>query len=52
MPLIIIAIYLKGYYDMFSPMGVPTLIFWYVIAACMLWFIFWCALSKKKVKRV
>lgn len=51
MPVIIIIIYLKGYYDMFSPMGTGTLVFWYVIAALLLAFIFWCASSVSRSDR-
>ena len=33
LPLIIILVYLKGYYDMFSPMGTKVLIGWMIFAA-------------------
>jgi NSS family neurotransmitter:Na+ symporter len=45
LPAIIIVIYLKGYWDMFSPMGTKTLIRWMAAALFFLAFIFFCALS-------
>ncbi len=50
LPVAIIVIYLKGYYDMFSPMGMKTLLFWMVIAIVFLGFIFFCAVGKPKKK--
>lgn len=41
LPLIVIVIYLKGYYDQFSPLGLKYLIPWMCIAALLLAFIFW-----------
>ena len=32
LPLLIIIIYLKGYYDKFQPMGTKTLIGWMIVA--------------------
>ena len=40
LPAIIVIVYIKGYYDMFSPMGLKTLIFWMIVAALFLAFIF------------
>lgn len=40
LPAIIVVIYLKGYYDIFSPKGIPTLIFWMVFALLLLAAIF------------
>ncbi len=48
LPVIIIIIYLKGYYDMFSPMGLNVLTFWMCIAFLFLGFIFFCTLSSVK----
>lgn len=36
LPFIIIIVYLKGYYDMFSPYGIKTLIIWMLIALALL----------------
>lgn len=41
LPLIVIVIYLKGYYDQFSPLGLKYLIPWMCIAVLLLAFIFW-----------
>lgn len=48
LPVIIIIIYLKGYYDMFSPMGFKVLAFWMCIAFLFLGFIFFCTLNSVK----
>jgi len=48
LPLVIILIYLKGYYDLFSPMGTYTLAAWMSLALLFLLFIFYCAFSKKR----
>ncbi len=47
-PLIIVVIYLKGYYDMFSPLGLKYLIPWMCVALLFLAVIFWFAMSKGK----
>ena len=47
-PLLIIIIYLKGYYDMFSPHGTTALIFWMCVAVAMLLLIFSFSTSKRK----
>ena len=39
-PLLIIIIYIKGYYDMFAPFGTKTLVFWMCVAAAFLALIF------------
>lgn len=39
LPLVIIVIYLKGYYDMFSPMGTARLTCWMIFACALLVFI-------------
>lgn len=36
LPLIIVAVYLKGYYDMFKPKGTATLIGWMILAIVLL----------------
>lgn len=46
-PIIIIVIYLKGYYDMFKPQGKPVLIGWMIVAFLLLFFIFFCTTKKK-----
>lgn len=48
LPLIIVFIYLRGYYDMFSPLGTRALIAWMCVALLFLAFIFFCALYRKK----
>lgn len=50
LPLIIVFIYLRGYYDMFSPLGTKVLIPWMCIAVLFLVFIFYCSLYRKKEK--
>ena len=49
-PLMIIVIYLKGYYDKFSQYGTTTLIFWMCVAAAFLALIFSFAFGKSKDK--
>lgn len=49
-PLIVVVIYLKGYYDLFAPLGLNYLIPWMVVACLMLLFIFWLVFSKQKKK--
>ena len=48
LPLIIIVIYLKGYYDYFAPKGPVMLASWMTVAVALLGFIFFCAFSSKK----
>ncbi len=48
LPIIIVVIYLKGYYDLFAPKGLRYLIPWMCIAAAFLAFIFWIAASHSK----
>lgn len=47
-PLLIIIIYLKGYYDKFSPLGTTTLVIWMAVAVLLLGFVLYCAGGKKK----
>ena len=49
-PLLIIIIYLKGYYDKFSPLGTTTLVIWMAVAVLLLGFVLYCAGGKKKEK--
>jgi NSS family neurotransmitter:Na+ symporter len=48
LPVIIVIIYLKGYYDMFSPKGIKYLIPWMMVAFAMLGLIAYFAFSKGK----
>jgi len=48
LPIIIVAIYLKGYYDMFSPKGTMMLLGWMVVAVVLLAFVVVTALGKPK----
>jgi len=43
LPLIIIAIYLKGYWDLFSPRGTHVLIPWMIAASVFLFFVLFCS---------
>ena len=42
-PFIIIVIYLKGYYDKFSPMGMLTVACWMAVALLLLVYVMYCA---------
>ncbi len=48
LPLLIITIYIKGYYDMFVKQGPRVLAFWLCVAALFLGFIFYTAAGRKK----
>ncbi len=48
LPLIIIVIYLKGYYDMFAGRGTAVLAGWMAAAVLFLGFVLFCACSKGK----
>lgn len=48
LPAIILVIYFKGYYDMFSPQGKAVLALWMFIALIFALFIFWLSLSVNK----
>lgn len=50
LPLIVIVIYLKGYYDLFSNQGTAVLVFWMTVAVLFLGLIMWFSLSKKGEK--
>ena len=47
-PLIIVIIYLKGYYDKFSTQGTVTFVTWMIVAVLLLGFVLYCSLPKKK----
>lgn len=49
-PIIVVVIYLKGYYDLFKPKGLSYLIPWSVVAFAFLAFIFSFAIRGKKNK--
>lgn len=48
LPLIIVIVYLKGYYDMFVGMGTKVLAFWMCVAFIFLGFIFYSSKDHKK----
>ena len=48
--MIVVVIYLKGYYDLFSDKGTPVLVFWMTVAVLFLGLIMWFSLSKKGEK--
>ncbi len=50
LPAIVIGIYLKGYYDLFSPMGKPTLIAWMIFAFILLGFVLLTGLTTSRKK--
>lgn len=47
LPFIVVLIYLKGYYDLFSPLGLKYLIPWMIVAFAFLALIFWFAFGGK-----
>ena len=50
-PVIIMIIYLKGYYDKFSGMSTATFVTWMMIAVLFLGFVLFCALTSSKKKK-
>ena len=52
LPTIIIAVYLKGYYDMFKDRGTGMFVFWMIVAAAFLAFIFALMFGKDKKEAV
>lgn len=48
LPVIIIVIYLKGYYDMFAPMGTKVLIPWMGFSLLLVAFVFLCTIPKRR----
>ena len=49
LPLIVVVIYLKGYWDMFQPKGTGMLTVWMLVAAAFLALIGWIVFGKRKV---
>lgn len=47
-PLIVLAVYFKGYYDTFAPKGKTTLVIWMGVAALFVLFILHLSMGKKK----
>ena len=50
-PAIVVVIYLKGYYDMFSPRDPVVLTMWMIVSLLVLAFVGWIIFGKKKPKR-
>lgn len=50
LPLAVIAIYFKGYYDLFAPQGLKVLIPWMCVAVAFIMVIMWFAYGKEKKK--
>lgn len=48
LPAVILVIYFKGYYDMFSPCGTATLTVWMMFALILASFIIWLAVGKPR----
>lgn len=48
LPIIVVTIYLKGYYDMFAPKGTIYLVAWFAVAVIFLGIIGWMTFSRKK----
>lgn len=51
LPLIIVFLYLKGYYDKFAPMGTGMLVGWMLFAILLIGFILFCAVYKGKPRK-
>ena len=49
-PVIIMIIYLKGYYDMFKGGSTPRLVFWMAVALCMLAYVIISAAGKPRIR--
>lgn len=52
LPLLIIIIYLKGYYDKFQPMGTKVLVGWMIVAILFLIFVIGCSCGKSNAEKV
>ena len=52
LPLLIIIIYLKGYYDNFQPMGTKVLVGWMIVAILFLTFVIGCSCGKSNAEKV
>ena len=50
-PLIIMGIYLKGYWDFFAGWKLQARILWMIVAVVLLGFVFFCALYRKKGRK-
>lgn len=50
LPIIVVVIYLKGYYDMFSSKGITYMVPWFTAAVIFIGFVFWMAFSSKNIK--
>ena len=50
-PAVVVVIYLKGYYDMFSPKGLAVLAVWMIVSLLVLAFVGWIIFGNKKTKR-
>lgn len=50
-PAVVVVIYLKGYYDMFSPKGPAVLAVWMIVSLLVLGLVGWIIFGKKKTKR-
>ena len=50
-PAVVVVIYLKGYYDMFSPKGLAVLTVWMIVSLLVLAFVGWIIFGNKKTKR-
>lgn len=51
LPVAIVCIYLKGYYDLFAQKGTAMLVGWMCVAVAMLGLVFWFTIPKRKKKR-
>ena len=51
LPLIILIIYFKGYYDLFASQGTTVLVGWMIVAVLMVLFMAYCAFGKEKSSR-
>ena len=49
-PAVVVVIYLKGYYDMFSPKGPATLAVWMIVSLLVLGLVGWIIFGKKNKK--
>ena len=49
-PAIVVVIYLKGYYDMFSPKGPVVLTVWMIVSLLVLGLVGWIIFGKNKTK--
>ena len=46
-PAVVVVIYLKGYYDMFSPRGTVVLAIWMIVSLLVLALVGWIIFGKK-----